>query len=527
MLRKRNPVRKNRMARPLIFEKNCVCGVVAARTARDASRQLRRALPDTGTVELRLDWLESAVEAHRLFALLKTSRIPRRATFIATCRRREAGGKFSGTVTEQLSLLRAAIDAGCACVDLEIETLSAIPAFTLDLYTSRARRILSYHNFRGTPNPARLARVRRRMNQIRESSGFDVIKIAVQCDSLSDSLRLLALAREYPSVIAIPMGDVATPARILAPRLGSAFSYAPVDQATAPGQIPLAELRELYRGGDVTRRTRVYGVIGDPIAHSLSPILHNAAFRARKIDAIYLPFRVLDLPDFLAAIKPLGISGFSITLPHKERILRHLDDCDPLAAAIGAVNTVVVRGGGKLFGYNTDYVGVLRAIERRMSIAGSRVLILGAGGAARAVAFALAKGGASVSICARRVERARKLAHEVGGDAMLRTALRREFFDAIVNATPVGMHPNTHQSPLSARELNCRIVFDAIYRPRRTKLLQLAAARGIETISGVEMFLAQGIAQWEIWTGTRAPEAVMRRAVLQRLQAEERERKEP
>ncbi len=515
------------MAKALTSEKSRVCAVVAARTARDAWHQLRRALRDTGTVELRLDWLASAAEAHRLLALLKKSGIPRRATLIATCRRRQAGGLFSAALAAQLSLLHSAIDAGCAWVDVEIETVAAIPPFTLDLFTSGAKRILSYHDFRGIPSPRGLTQVARRMNQLREASGFDVLKLAVQCDSLAQSLRLLALSRQYPNVVSIPMGDVATPVRILAPRLGSGFSYAPVDQATAPGQIPLAELRELYRGGDVTRCTRVYGVIGDPIAHSLSPVLHNAAFRARKIDAVYLPFRVIDLVDFLRAIEPLKIAGFSITLPHKERILHHLDDCDPLAAAIGAVNTVVVRGAGTLFGYNTDYVGVLRAIERRMPIAGSRVLILGAGGAARAVAFALAKGGAYVSICARRAERARKLAREVDGDAMPRAALRHEFFDAIVNATPLGMHPNTHQSPLNARELNCRIVFDAVYRPRHTKLLQLAASKGIETISGVEMFLAQGIAQWEIWTGTRAPEAIMRRAVLQRLEAEERERKQP
>jgi 3-dehydroquinate dehydratase / shikimate dehydrogenase len=512
------------MAKALTSEGSPVCGVVAARTARDAWHQLRRALSDTDIVELRLDWLASPVEAHRLLALLRKNRLPLRTTLIATSRRRQAGGRFSGALSAQLSLLHAAIDAGCAWVDLEIETVAAIPPFTLDLFTSRAQRILSYHDFRGIPAPRRLSRVMRRMNQIREASGFDVLKVAVHCDSLAESLRLFALARQYPNVIAIPMGDVGTPARVLASRLGGSFSYAPVDQATAPGQIPLDELRGLYRGGDVTRRTRVYGVIGNPIAHSLSPVLHNAAFRVRKIDAIYLPFRVIDLNDFLQAVVPLGVAGFSVTLPHKERILRHLDDCDPLAAAIGAVNTVVVRGGGKLFGYNTDYVGVLRAIERRMSIAGSRVLILGAGGAARAVAFALAKGGASVSICARRNERANQLARDIGGEAIPRAALRREFFDAIVNATPVGMHPNTHESPLSARQLNCRIVFDAIYRPRRTRLLHLAAAKGIETISGVEMFLAQGIAQWEIWTGTRAPEAVMRRAVLAAVQRDERQK---
>jgi 3-dehydroquinate dehydratase/shikimate dehydrogenase len=320
------------------------------------------------------------------------------------------------------------------------------------------------------------------------------------------------------------MGEIATPVRILALREGSALAYAPVELATAPGQVPLAEMTKLYRADKLDRQTRVYGVIGDPVGHSLSPVLHNKGFAARRVNAVYLPFLVRELDDFVAAIEPLGLQGFSITLPHKQDILRHLDDCDPLAAEIGAVNTVVVRGRGKLFGYNTDYVGVLRALERRMPIAGSRVLIVGAGGAARAVAFALARGGAAVAICARRIERARKLALAVHGEAIPRTALRREFFDAIVNATPVGMHPHTNDSPLEARELNCRLVFDTIYRPRETKLLQLAARRGIETVSGVEMFLAQGIAQWEIWMGERAPEAAMRRAVVAALRSEEERR---
>jgi shikimate dehydrogenase len=178
------------------------------------------------------------------------------------------------------------------------------------------------------------------------------------------------------------------------------------------------------------------------------------------------------------------------------------------------VNTVVVRDGGKLFGYNTDYVGVLRALESQVALAGSSVLILGAGGAARAVAFALARAGAAVCICARRPANAKELARTLGGEAIARSKLRGEFFDAIVNATPVGMYPNANQSPLQSSELNCRLVFDLIYRPGRTRLLQLAERRGIETVSGVEMFLAQGMGQWEIWTGERAPEGVMRRAVV-------------
>jgi shikimate dehydrogenase len=186
------------------------------------------------------------------------------------------------------------------------------------------------------------------------------------------------------------------------------------------------------------------------------------------------------------------------------------------------VNTVVVRGGGKLYGYNTDYVGVLRALERRIPLRGSRALIFGAGGAARAVAFALAESGASVCVCARRAQAAKALARAVGGEVVERPRLRGEFFDAIVNATPVGMHPSTNRSPLAARELNCRLVFDLIYRPRVTTLMQLAALRGIETVSGVEMFVAQGTAQWEIWTGVRAPVEAMRRAVLRALTREEK-----
>jgi len=190
------------------------------------------------------------------------------------------------------------------------------------------------------------------------------------------------------------------------------------------------------------------------------------------------------------------------------------------------VNTVVVRRGGKLYGYNTDYVGVLQTLERRIRLRGSRVLILGAGGAARTVAFALAQAGAAVCVWARRPEKAESLARAVGGEAIARERLRKEFFDAIVNATPVGMHPAVNASPIEARELNCKLVFDTIYRPRKTKLLQLAAKRGIETVSGVEMFVAQGAAQWEIRTGERAPVAVMKRAVITALESEEKKAKQ-
>jgi len=317
------------------------------------------------------------------------------------------------------------------------------------------------------------------------------------------------------------MGEAGLPARILALRAGSALAYAPVAAATAPGQVSLHDLRHLYRAHALTRRSAVYGVIGDPVGHSLSPLLHNTGFVERKLDAVYLPFLVEDLRDFLRALPEFGIRGFSVTLPHKQTILRHLAECDPLAAEIGAVNTVVVRADGSLFGCNTDYVGVLRALESRLQLAGSRVLVFGAGGSARAAAFALARAGAGVAVCARREKQARELARAVGGEALPRRALRSEFFDAILNSTPVGMHPRAGISPLSPAELHCRIVMDLIYRPEKTQLLKLAERRGCATVSGVDMFLAQGIAQWEIWTRRPAPEAPMRRAVLRALRAEE------
>jgi 3-dehydroquinate dehydratase/shikimate dehydrogenase len=495
--------------------KDKICAVVAAQHKRSMWTQLGRALRQTRTVELRLDWLQTEGEIHAFLRRLASKRP--RATLIATCRRFKAGGRFRGTIASQLLILAEAIRAGCSWYDLEIESTSKCPPDLLEVLLGEGRRLESAHFFRG--KPANWQSLAAKLWRDRP----DAIKIAANSNSLAEGLSLLRLARGRRNIVVIPMGDVALPLRCLALREGSALSYAPVETATAPGQVSLDALKNLYRADRISRKTRVYGVIGDPIAHSLSPQLQNVAFQARKMDAVYLPFLVHNLRDFLSAVEPLGIRGFSVTLPYKQKILRYLDDCDSLAAAIGAVNTVVVRGAGKLYGYNTDYIGVLRALQMRISLAASRVLILGAGGAARAVAFALAQSGAAVCICARRQQEAKALAKAVGGEAVVRARLRKEFFDAIVNATPIGMFPATERSPLAARELNCRLVFDLIYRPVETRLLQLAARQGIETVSGLEMFLAQGTAQWEIWTGQRAPVVAMRRAVLAALGAEDKQ----
>lgn len=496
--------------------KEKVCAVAAASRARPMLRQLREALRQTGAVELRLDWLANDREIARFLKALAAARP--RATLIATCRRREGGGRYRGTIAMQLLWLAEAVRAGCSWYDLEIETGAKCPPELIDVLLGEARQLRSAHFFRAMPK--NLPRVIAEL----ERGAPDGVKIAAHCHSLADARKLLALSARRRRVVVMPMGEVALPARLLALRRRGAFAYAPVENATAEGQVSLEELETVYRPERINGRTAVYGVIGNPIAHSLSPHIQNAAFQARRINSVYLPFLVRDLRDFLASVEPFRIRGFSVTIPHKERILRHLNGCDPLARRIGAVNTVVVRARGELYGYNTDYVSVLRTLESRIPLRGSRVLILGAGGVARAVAFALVEAGASVSICARRIVRAESLARAVGGEAVARKRLAREFFDAIVNATPVGMYPGARRSPLEARELNCRLVFDTIYRPRSTRLLELAARRGIEAVSGVEMFVAQGAAQWEIWTGERAPVEAMRRAALGVLQREEKAR---
>lgn len=490
-----------------------ICGVAAAPTARELRALLGQALRDTRTVELRLDWLKNDRERHAFLEWLKGRKL-RGAQLIATCRRRVGGGEFTGDAGAELYWLMEAKAAGCGWCDLEVETLREMPDQTVRGYDVPGKVLLSMHDFRETPKLPRLAK-------LPAHAGADSLKIAAMARSLGDAARMLRLARNSRGIVAVAMGEIGLPARVLALREGSALAYAPVAASTAPGQIPLRDFKHLYRAHELTRKTRVYGVIGNPIGHSLSPLLHNTGYIAARKDAVYLPFLVEDLRDFLKAAGEFEVRGFSVTIPHKETILRHLDSVGPLAEKIGAVNTVTVGKNGRLHGSNTDYVGVLRALQKKLKLGGSRVVLLGAGGAARAAAFALVQAGAEVLIWARRERAARELAKAAGCGTIARAALRTGKFDAIINTTPVGMYPEEKASPLESGELHCSLVMDIVYRPIRTKLLRLAEARGIACVSGAEMFLAQGVAQWEHWMNAKAPERAMRRAVLSALKREE------
>lgn len=498
------------------FGSEPICVVLSAETAAAFSRlveQARRA--GAKVIELRLDCLLDAQETLRFLNRLRRKKP--RATLIATCRSRRAGGCFDGSIQAQLATLQLAVDSGCEWVDLEIESAIRIPPPVLQATLGRAQWILSYHNFKGVPRNLEMI-----ASELIAFPGRDLVKIAARANTVGDWLRLLRLGRK--KVISVPMGDHGTPGRVLALRAGSPLAYASWElPPLVPGQFTYREMVRVYRAHCLRRRTRLYGLLGSPAAaaHSLSPAMQNAAFRARKFDAVYLPFPVSDLGEFVKAIPELGVAGFSVTIPHKEAILRYLDGCDLVAERIGAVNTVVVRGSGKLYGYNTDYVGVLRTLERVMTLRESRVCVLGAGGAARAVVWALKSAGVDVAIVARRREKARKLARAAGAVAIPRSALRHLFFDAIVNATPLGMHPLEGTSPLEPRELNCHVVFDLVCQPRETALLRMARRAGKRTVPGCEMLVEQGASQFEIWTGMRAPMKLMRHAVLEALRWQE------
>lgn len=464
-------------------------------------------------LEFRLDYLprpEKGVEALQRFLGRYSD-----CSILATCRRRQNQGRFVGSIEEQLKILDAAHDAGAHAVDVEIETAENCEDHLAEMRSS-TYLLLSYHNYGGTP--PRLDAVLKRMIRI-PAHGY---KIVTTARKPSDNARVLALAKAYPKVptVLLAMGETGFPTRVLSPAFGGLYTYAAPNTGagTASGQVSARKLRSVYRVGKFSRDARIYGVIADPVSHSISPVVHNRAFQARRIDAVYLPFlvRAGQLKDFFIMANDLPLSGFSVTIPHKQKIIRYLDVVDPVARRIGAVNTVW-RKAGKWRGTNTDAPGVTAPLERHLRLAKSSVLVVGNGGAARAAAFALAEAGAKLSITGRNPDRVRALAMSCGAEALSREQAESRTFDALVHATPLGMSPNTGACFFSNR-VPAKLVFDLVYNPMETELLKRAKAQKAEVIPGIEMFLEQAARQFEIWNGQRAPRAVMEQAAREALQ---------
>jgi 3-dehydroquinate dehydratase / shikimate dehydrogenase len=485
-----------------------ICVALGFPSAAQLARAAEREYKDGNTfLEFRLDYLPDPAPGVEIIRKLRKS-LPD-AHILATCRHKRASGHYKGDIEQQFSILQSAAAAGAALVDLEIESAeSAKPAVAA--LAEAAPLCLSYHNFEST---SALEPVLRRLDRFPAS----VYKIATTARKPSDNLRLLQFAREHrgtPLVI-FAMSEIGLPTRVLTPSLGGLYTFAaPLENGgTAPGQVPAKLMRSLYRCEKLTRHTRLYGVVACPVAHSKSPLIHNRAFQARRLDSVYLPFLVspAHFADWMKFATAQPVSGFSVTIPHKQRILRYLDFIDPQARRIGAVNTVW-RKAGKWRGTNTDTEGVVKPLSRHLRLAHSSVLIAGYGGAARAAAIALSGASAEITITGRNMKSAQALARVVNGQAVTLKEAAQNRYDALVHATPLGMFPRTDEC-LFADRLPASIVFDMVYNPHETLLLKRAKQQDCVIIPGIEMLLEQAAHQFEIWTGETAPRSVMRSAL--------------
>lgn len=465
-------------------------------------------------LEFRLDYLpdpERGIQAMKKFL----ARHPD-CTILATCRRRQNQGKFVGSIEEQLKVLNSARENGAHAVDLEIESAENCEDRLAELRAS-TYLLLSYHNYGGTP--PRLDHVLKRMTKI-PAHGY---KIVTTAKKPSDTSRVLALAKAHSKIpmILLAMGEPGFPTRVLSPALGGLYTYAAPNMAigTASGQVSARKLRAVYRVGKFSRDAKIYGVIADPVSHSISPNVHNRAFQSKRIDASYLPFLVKpgQLKDFFTMAEDLPLSGFSVTIPHKQKIIRYLDKVDIVAKRIGAVNTVW-RKGGKWMGANTDAPGVTVPLEKHVRLNKSSVLVVGNGGAARGAAFALAEAGAKLTITGRNIDRVRALASACGAEPISRDQAESKMFDVVVHATPLGMAPNLDHC-FFRDKIPGKLVFDMVYTPMETELLKRARAQRAVVVPGMEMFIEQASRQFEIWTGERAPRAVMEQAAMEALEA--------
>lgn len=488
-----------------------VCVVIREANPASVEPAIVRAREAGGLIELRLDYLRlEDLNASNVAKWVHLAEGP----VILTLRRKPNGGEFDGSEETQIRILKSLRATGAAFIDLEIETIESYLGGSLaSLKTSSVPCIASYHNFQQTP--ADLEAVYRRLL----NSGPDILKLATHAKDFEDNLRLLQLAerakRDGLPVIIASMGQLGTFSRIMACGLGSLWTYASLEKGreSASGQFTAQELKDLYSVDEITRSTQVYGVIGWPVGHSLSPHIHNPALRRQGLNARYLPFPIKDLTDFAPHLR--RFAGFSVTIPHKVQILDFVDVIDQTVKQTGAANTLVNRGE-KLFAYNTDVAGIEQALKEAFKEGVRETTLLGTGGAARAAALVLREKKCKVTVLARDTRKAELFAGEFGFgcDALSRSI--KYGGDLLINATSAGMFPRIDESPLPAEALNYRYVFDMVYNPLETRLMRQAGGRSI-VISGVEMFVAQAARQFELWTEQGAPVDLMREIVLRQL----------
>ena len=491
-----------------------VCVAIAGADASEMVETAESLVRDNPLLEFRLDYLKQP--AAGIARIRRFVGVHPEAILIATCRRAVNGGKFRGKVKAQLDLLLKAADAGCQLVDIEIQSAEQLKNSDYDKLRGRAGIVLSFHDFKATRS---LDATFRRMLAF----PADYYKLVSTANTLSDNVGMMKFLQNQSqrhSIIGLCMGEQGIISRVLGLRAGSVFTFGAANpgEETAPGQVTARTLRDVYRIEQIDQATRVYGVVGDPIEHSMSPLIMNAAFRRESVNAICVALHAKKIDDLMTCVEEIPIHGLAVTMPYKQEILKYLENTDPLTAKVGACNTVVRSQDGNLFGFNTDIAGVIRPLDQRLSLPGAKVLVIGAGGAGKAAVFGLKERGAEVYVMNRTTSKGQKLARRAHARLIKRKDLKKNNFDLIINATPVGMG-NGKQSILAEPEINARYVMDMVYNPVETRLLKLAKERGAHTITGLEMFTNQAARQFEIWTGKPAPIIEMQSVVTNALAA--------
>lgn len=486
-------------------------------------------------VELRMDYLEDLSSECLGRLILAGKRVGK--LILVTCRDQMEGGYRPIEQSIRREILTLALRQGADFIDCEFRNFQQYevgkPILEEWQRHPSARLILSAHNFQGPfEDPAGL------VNSILAGCPRAIPKIAYTARHINDCFAALDLAGEYPSAIVIAMGPAGQITRILAPKFGSPLTYAclDTDSTTAPGQMGLSQFRD-YRWNSIRSDTRVYGIIGNPVAHSMSPILFNTLFDAEQMNAVYVPILMeggySEFSDFLNGLRSRqgtygrDFHGFSVTIPHKsnalEYLLRQGGSVEPLASRIGAVNTLRIGYGELTAGNNTDYAGAIDALAQvlgtdRHGLHGKSVAVLGAGGAARAVVAGLCDVGAKVTIYNRTQEKGRLLAEEFHcrfAGLLPSTQVPDEI---VINCTSIGMYPNVNDMPVSPDNFRSgMVVFDTVYNPLDTRLLKEARSAGAIPIRGIEMFIRQALAQFWLFTGRQANEEIVRECVIRSL----------
>jgi 3-dehydroquinate dehydratase/shikimate dehydrogenase len=463
-------------------------------------------------IELRLDFLAKAPDFRRLLA---TKPCP----LIATVRRPDDGGRWGGTEEERQLLLRQAIVGGFDWVDLEMDVAEDIPRF------KDVKRIISYHNLHEVPDD--LESIHTHMCHL----DADIVKIAVTAQDPADNLRVLRLMQKPTRpTVAFCMGDLGIPSRLLGARLRAPFTYAAFnkERGIAPGILSYDEIKRIYQYPRINPETKIYGLLGDPVAHSLSPLIHNTAFRSLGINSVYVPFQVPrgNLEAFLEEFDQLPVHGYSVTIPHKEAAADLAGQKDAAVITTRAANTLI-RGDDGFTAYNTDYEAARDSFLAHLprnpdgepgTVNARTALVLGAGGIARSMAHALQREGALLSITNRTPERTHRLAEEVGCRVVDWAGRHSHPCEILVNCTSVGMHPNVDDTPIHPGALKPGlIVMDCVYTPEQTLLVKEARGRGCHVITGVDMFVRQAALQFQLFTGKEPPLDLMRKLVRRAL----------